>query len=237
MGKRIISQARGKGGPTYTAPSFKYKGSVKHRIRAEEEVSGIVIDLITCRGHSAPLAVIQYEDTEMSLMLAPEGIKVGDTVATGTQQSEIGNTLKLEDIPDGTMIYNIESCPGDGGKFCRAGGTFAKVVSRNKENVSVELPSKKTRVFNSLCRANIGVIAGSGRSEKPLLKAGNAFHKMKAKNKLYPKVSGSAMNAVDHPFGNARTSRKARSKPISKHAPPGRKVGMVGARRSGRRKK
>ena len=72
---------------------------------------------------------------------------------------------------------------------------------------------------------------------KPLLKAGNAYYKMKAKNKLWPRSSASAMNAVDHPFGNKRTSRKSKARPISKNAPPGRKVGTVAARRTGRKKR
>jgi len=134
------------------------------------------------------------------------------------------------------MIFNIESIPGDGGKFVRSSGTFAKVVSQMKDTVIVQLPSKKRKEFHPKCRASIGVVAGGGRPEKPLLKAGNSFFKMKAKNKLWPKVSGSAMNAVDHPFGNKRTSRKSKAKPISRNAPPGRKVGMVAARRTGRKK-
>ena len=103
--------------------------------------------------------------------------------------------------------------------------------------ITVLLPSKKKKIFNGGCRASIGVVAGGGRPDKPMLKAGNMHYKMKAKNKLYPIVSGGAMNAVDHPFGNARSSRKSKAKPVSKNAPPGRKVGMVGARRTGRRKK
>ena len=82
----------------------------------------------------------------------------------------------------------------------------------------------------------MGIIAGGGRLEKPLLRAGTKFYKMKAKNKLWPKVSGNAMNAVDHPHGNKRSQRKSKAKPVSRHAPPGRKVGAVAARRTGRKK-
>lgn len=235
MGKRIISQARGKGSPTYKGPSFKYKGAAKHRSESEP-IRGTVLDLIHCRAHTAPLAVIEYEDSEYSLLLAPEGIRVGDKVGYGSSSKD-GDIAKLKDIPVGALVYNIESIPGDGGKFCRAAGTFAKILSRNSTDVIIQLPSKKTKTFNELCRANLGIIAGSGRTEKPLLKAGHAFYKMKKTNKLYPKVSGGAMNAVDHPFGNKRSSRKANAKVTSKNAPPGRKVGMVGAKRTGRKKK
>ena len=114
---------------------------------------------------------------------------------------------------------------------------FARVVARTPSRVIVQLPSKKQKSFNPECRASIGIVAGGGRTEKPLLKAGTRYYKMKAKNKLWPKVSGASMNAVDHPFGCTRSLRKSKSRPISKNAPPGRKVGMVGARRTGRRKK
>ncbi len=237
MGKRIIAQARGKGSPTYKAPSFNYKGSAKHRSMTPEQISGTVVDLIKCRGHSAPLAIIEYEDYEYNLLLAPEGIKVGDSITAGADTLGVGNILKLQDVPDGALIYNIEAVPGDGGKFCRSAGTFARVVSRNEKNVTVQLPSKKKKVFNINCRVNIGVISGSGMQDKPLLKAGNKYYKMKSKNKLYPKVSAGSMNAVDHPFGNKRSSRKSKARVAPRNAPPGRKVGMVRAKRTGRLKK
>ena len=82
----------------------------------------------------------------------------------------------------------------------------------------------------------IGVVAGGGRVEKPFLKAGKKFFAMKAKNKYWPKVSASAMNAVAHPFGNKRTLRKSKAKPAPKNAPPGRLVGAIRPRRTGRRK-
>jgi large subunit ribosomal protein L2 len=238
MGKRIISQARGKGGPTYKAPSFKYKGSAKHRSFTVEEIKGQVVDIIKCPAHSAPLAIIEYEDQELNLMIAPEGLRVGDIINTGgIKDFSNGSCAFLKDVPEGTMVYNLELKPGDGGKLCRAAGAFAKVVSKINNEVVVILPSKKKKIFHINCRANIGVIAGGGFKDKPLTKAGNSFYKMKAKNKLYPKVSGGAMNAVDHPFGNARSSRKSNAKVVSRHAPPGRKVGMVAARRTGRKKK
>ena len=238
MGKRIIAQARGKGGPRYKAPSFQYKGKAKHRSYTKGSVTGTVVDFIKCRAHSAPLAIVEYDDQEYNLMLAPEGMKVGDNVSAGTEaQKSLGSTVQLKDIPDGALVYNIECNPGDGGKFCRSAGTFAKVMSRTEDKIIIQLPSKKKKTFHNACRANIGVIANSGRHEKPLVKAGNAYYKMKAKNKLYPKVSGGAMNAVDHPFGNARSSRKSKAKVAPRNAPPGRKVGMIKAKRTGRSKR
>lgn len=238
MGKRIITQRRGKGTPTYRAPSFRYKGAVKHKPYSNKNTQGEIDDIIHCRGHSAPLVNVKYEDGEKRLLIAPEGIKSGGMIVSGINTDiEIGNTTRIGDVPEGTLIYNIEAVPGDGGKFARASGVFARVVAITPSRVIVQLPSKKQKSFNPECRASIGIVAGGGRTEKPLLRAGTSYYKMRAKNKLWPKVSGASMNAVDHPFGCTRSLRKSKSRPISKNAPPGRKVGMVGARRTGRRKK
>ena len=236
MGKNLIQQARGKGSPRYRAPSFRYRGSAKHKsYDLESSFNGKIIDFVHCPGHSAPLAQVEFEDGELALMIAPEGSKVGQPIVVGTDASiELGNTLSLSQIPEGTFIYNIESVPGDGGKFCRASGTFAKVANLSQDKVVVVLPSKKKKLFNPKCRATIGVVAAGGRLEKPIVKAGKKHHMMKARNKLYPIVSGSAMNAVDHPFGNKRSSRKSKAKPAPHNAPPGRKVGMIRPRHTGR---
>ena len=125
--------------------------------------------------------------------------------------------------------------PGDGGKFVRSSGTFARVLTKTKDSIVIELPSKKQRSFSPECRACVGMVAGGGRLDKPLLKAGVDYYKMKAKNKLWPSISGSAQNAVDHPFGNSRSSRKSKARPVPRNAPPGRKVGMLRPRRTGRK--
>jgi len=236
MGKNLISQARGRGGPTYRAPSFRYAGRLKHRPWKEGTVHGNVVDLIHCQGHSSPLALIKYEDGDTNLMAASEGMRVGDTITHGNNaELESGNVTRLVNLPEGTLIYNIEGIPGDGGKFARASGTFAKIISKLGDKIIVKLPSRKNKEFHPNCRATIGIIAGGGRLEKPLLKAGRSFYKKKAKNKLWPVMSGCAMNAVDHPFGNKRTSRKSKARPAPKNAPPGRKVGMIRPRRTGRK--
>ncbi|MFT4310097.1 MAG: 50S ribosomal protein L2 [Candidatus Woesearchaeota archaeon] len=238
MGKRIITQRRGKGSTTYRAHSFNFKGEATHPIMHEQVVEGVVVDLVHCAAHTAPLARVAYEHGDEVLLIAPEGVRIGDALQAGSGAVvKEGNVLFLQDIPEGTLIYNIEAKPGDGGKFVRASGTYARIVGKTPAGVVLRLPSKKQKVFNGQCRAAIGVVAGGGRTEKPLLKAGVAHYKHKARNHLYPRVSGSAMNAVDHPFGNKRTSRKSKARPISGNAPPGRKVGMVAAKRTGRKKK
>ncbi len=237
MGKNIIQQARGKGSPTYRVPSFRYLGKAKFKPLKESTTNGKIIDLVKCQGHKAPLVKIQYDDGAGCLLQAPEGIKVGDYVSEGAGIKAMpGNVLPLKDIPEGTPVYNIESRPGDGGKFCRSSGTSARIVTKTEDEAIVLLPSKKQRSFNLNCRAAVGVIAGSGRKEKPMLKAGKMHYLKMATNKLYPRISGAAQNAVDHPFGNKRTSRKAKQKPVSRFAPPGRKVGKISPRRTGRKK-
>ena len=172
------------------------------------------------------------------MLIAPEGVRVGDTIQIGEEVNlKNGNTLQLKNIPEGTLIYNIENMPGDGGKFVRASGAFARVVSNMEKQVTVLLPSKKEKKFNGSCKASIGVIAGAGRTEKPILKAGKRHHMMKAKNKLYPKVSGVAMNAVDHPFGGSSSAVKGKPTQSSRSDPPGRKVGKLAPKRTGRTKK
>ncbi len=237
MGKRIIAQRRGTGSQRYRANSFQFKGKAAHPSLSADTKSGVILDFIKCAAHTAPLAVVDYGD-ETCLVLACEGMRVGDEVNAGSDADPLpGNILTLAQIPEGTLVYNIEAKPGDGGKFVRASGVFGRVVSRTPAGVVIRLPSKRQKVFHEKCRAAIGVLAGGGRTDKPLLKAGIAHYKAKARNHLYPKVSASAMNAVDHPYGNKRTSRKSKAMPVSRHAPPGRKVGMVAARRTGRNKK
>ncbi|MDP7115791.1 MAG: 50S ribosomal protein L2 [Candidatus Woesearchaeota archaeon] len=236
MGKRLIQQARGAGGPTYRAPSFRYKSKAKHKPFDGKDASGEVVGLMHCPGHSAPLAQIKDIDGCEYFIIAPEGIKKGDVLKSGSKvQARVGNTVSLQHLPEGTLLYNIESEPGDGGKYCRASGTFARLVSHRKGKVIIELPSKKQKLFHSQCRATIGIVAGGGRTEKPFLKAGIRYYRMKARNKKYPIMSGAAQNAVDHPFGNKRTSRKSKARPVARNAPPGRKVGMIAARRTGRK--
>ena len=185
MGKNLIQQARGKGSPRYRSPGFNYKGETKYARYEKQTMTGKITDLVHCPGHNAPLAQIEYDNGNVILMQAPEGIRVGDSVEMGNKiELNKGNILPLKNIPEGTSIYNIESSPGDGGKFVRSTGGFAKIVTKMQNKIVVQLPSAKTRMFLPDCRATIGIIAGGGRKEKPFLKAGNKQHAMKPRNKL-----------------------------------------------------
>ncbi len=239
MGKRIISQRRGRGGSVYRAPSHRYVVDLRYRKYDDIEKEGVikaeVLDIIHAPERSAPLLQVKYENGEKGYMLGIEGIKVGDVIQEGAEaEIALGNILPLENIPDGTMICNIESQPGDGGALVRASGSYALVVSHEENSVVVQLPSGQLKSFHPKCRATIGVVAGGGRLDKPIMKAGKKYHMVRAKAKYWPIVRKVAMNAVDHPFGGGSHS-PGKPSTISKRMPPGKKVGLIGARRTGRK--
>ena len=236
MGKNLIQQARGKGGPRYRVPSFNFVGKIKLKRLKNEIIKGRIIDLIGCPGHSAPLAKILYEDGEYSLISAPENVRVGEEVFAGGNEIKPGNVITLKNVPEGINIYNIEDKPGDGGVYCRTTGSTAKIVTKTEKEAIVLMPSKKERNFDLNCRAVVGIVSGSGRTEKPFLKAGKVFYEKRARNKRYPNSSACKQNAVDHPFGNKRSSRKAHQIAVGHFAPPGKKVGKLWPRRTGRKR-
>jgi large subunit ribosomal protein L2 len=237
MGKNLIQQARGKGGPRYRAPSFRYKGKSKYARYDGTTLTGKIIDFVHSQGHNAPLAQIEYDDGNKILIQAPEGVRVGEKVEMGKEVDvRKGNIMPLRSIPEGVDIYNIESFPGDGGKFVKSSGGSAKIITKMQKMIVVEMPSAKRKEFLPDCRATIGVVAGGGRKEKPFLKAGTRYYAMKAKNKLWPKVSGVSMNSVDHPFGGSSSSVKGGVTQSSRNAPPGRKVGKIAPRRTGKKR-
>lgn len=238
MGKNLIQQKRGKGSPRYRAPSFRYKGKSAFAKYEGGITNACVTDILHSSGHSAPLIELKYNSGEVGLLQAPEGIKVGDTIEMGQDvELKAGNILPLKNIPEGTSIYNVEANPGDGGKFVRSSGAFAKIITKMENGIVVELPSSKRKTFLPECRAAIGVVAGSGRTEKPFLKAGSKSYAMKAKNKFWPVVSGTSMNALTHPFGGSSSHAKGIPTQSSRNDPPGRKVGKIAPKRTGRHKR
>jgi len=237
MGKNLKQQRRGRGTAVFRALSRKSVGRIQHVKNLNQNISGNVIDLLKCPMHYAPVAQIKYNNGEDGFIFAPEGMKVGDDIQVGTDvEMKPGNSTELKNIPEGTLIYNIESQPGDGGKFCRTNGTFARVVAKLPGSVTIILPSKKEKKFCPSCRANIGIICGSGRKEKPFLKAGNKHYAMRARNKFWPVVNGNSMNAVAHPFGGGSSHRHKCPRQSSRDAPPGRKVGSISPSRTGKKR-
>jgi len=241
VGKRILVQRRGRGAPTFKASTHKRIAPVKYPNLAknimDNVLKGQIIELIHDPSRGAPLACVELETGEIFYTLAPEGVHEEQIIEIGGKSSiKIGNILPIGLIPEGTTVCNIELLPGDRGKLVRSSGAYATIISHTPEGTLVSLPSGKTRYINDLCLATIGVVAASGRTEKPFVKAGAKFHWMKAKGHKYPRVRGRAMIAAVHPFGSGRRgARKVTT--VSRNAPPGRKVGLIAAKRTGRKKK
>ncbi len=233
MGKRIIQQARGHGSLTYRVRAKAYRYRIGYPPLGTEGKAKIV-KILNSPAHSAPLIKLQV-DGKNFYNLAFDMALEGQEIEIATGEARPGNILPLRDIPIGTRIYNIEVKPGDGGKLVRAAGASAMVVSKGDGLVKVLMPSKRQVIFNEKCRATVGVIAGHGRKEKPIVKAGKKYHIMKARNKLWPRTSAVKMNAVDHPFGSGR-GKRIKPKIAKRNAPPGAKVGLIRPRRTGKKK-
>jgi large subunit ribosomal protein L2 len=223
MGKNLRTQRRGRGtSPTYRSPGHRHFGAVKHFKGVGE---GIVEDIIQAPGRSAPVAIVRY-DEKKTMLIAPDGLEVGQTVTTGKPVIERGCTLPLGEIPEGTLVYNIEMQPGDGGKLVRAAGATALIVSQGPRTI-LQLPSGRMKDFDRHCRATVGVVSGAGRGDKPFYKAGRKFFAYRSLAKAYFKVRGVAMNPVDHPHGGGAHQHVGKPSTVSSGAPPGRKVGRL----------
>mmetsp|Transcript_14552 Transcript_14552/g.28981 ORF Transcript_14552/g.28981 Transcript_14552/m.28981 type:complete len:258 (-) Transcript_14552:56-829(-) len=245
MGKIIAGCRKGKGG-IFKSHVRTRKGAVKLRAfdYAEKHgyIRGIVKDIIHDPGRGAPLAKVQFNNAyeykkDNELLVAVEGMYTGQFIYCGKKAAlAIGNVLPLSAVPEGTICCNIETRLGDRGKFARASGDYAIVVTHDVEKgtTRIRLPSGGKKTVSSTCRAQIGVVAGGGRTDKPLLKAGRAFHKYRVKRNEWPRVRGVAMNPVEHPHGGGNHQHIGMPSTVSKEAPAGRKVGLIGARRTGR---
>jgi large subunit ribosomal protein L2 len=235
MAKRLITQARGAGGPRYLAPSHNYFGAIKLAKASQKLIRGEVMDIVNSVGHSAPLMLVQYENGDVGLMPAALGIRKGEVVFAGPGAPiQPGCVHRLGDVPTGFPVYNIEHTPFDGGKLIRTSGIAAQVVGREGGKVMIKLPSKKIAAFHPNCRAVVGIIAGGGRVEKPWVKGGKHHIARRARGKIHPTVSGVAKNAIDHPFGGSHRRSLGISTTTRRGTPPGRKVGLLWARKTGR---
>lgn len=239
MGRRILVQRKGRGTTQWRSPSHKKIAPAKHPKWAPDKTYvGKIVRIVHETGRGAPLAEIKYEgENKLHYIVVPEGAYVGQIIECGEEAALAnGNTMILGYIPEGTPIYNIEGSPGDGGKYVRSSGLTATIVSTDKTKSMVRLPSGKQKSFSPRCRATIGIVAGGGRGEKPYLKAGTVWHKTRGKARKWPVVRGAAMNACSHPHGGGSHQSPGRPSTVSRHAPPGRKVGNIAARRTGRKK-
>ncbi len=233
MGKRIVQQARGKGSLTYRVrrKGFRYKISYP-----SVEGKGKILKLIHSPGHSAPLLKIQI-DNKIFYNLAFNNAFEGQEINIGKKEGvKVGDIIKLKDAEMGMQVYNIEARPGDGGKLVRTAGSSATVAKKDKKGIFMLLPSKKETRFNENCRVTVGIVAGAGRLDKPVMKAGKTFYAMKARGKKWHLTSRLKVNAIDHPFGGGR-GKRIKSKIAKRNAPPGKKVGHILPRKTGRKKR
>ena len=236
MGKRTLVRRRGRGGKQFRAIIVGKLAPAKYpNFKVEEHHTGKVVDIVHERGRNAPLAKIQFDNGRYSLVPAPDGTIVGNTVEVGTNTAaRAGNILALESIPDGTTVCNIEKNVGDGGKLIKTAGSSAVVFAHSTQGVTVKFPSDKFLTLNQKCRAMVGTIAGGGHKEKPFLKAGTRAKYMQAHGRLYPTVRGIAQAAVYHPHGGGRHQHVGRQSSVGRTTPPGRKVGIIAPRKTGR---
>jgi len=241
MGKRLKQQKRGAGSPRYRSASTRAKADLRYRRYDDAEKTGVligeVVSLVDDPSRTAPLMKVKFDNNEHTLLLAPEGIAVGDTVYVGAQaRLTLGSVLPLYLIPDGAYIFNIARNPGDGGSLVKAAGSYASIVLKEGGTVYVRLPSKVTIELSSECRAQLGIIAGGGRLEKPLLKAGANYYKLrKARKRLWPVVRGVAQSCYNHPHGG-KQHHAGKPTTVSRGSPPGSKIGHLAAKQTGRRK-
>ena len=235
MGKKLLQQRAGRGGINFRSPGWRRVGKVRIP-NIEGDHIGKVIDIVHDPGRNSPLALIRLDNGAEFYVPAVQGLIVGQKIQIGSNiPISTGNIVEIGKVPEGTIVCNIEKTKGDGGKFARAAGTYGVVVGKAGDKVLIKLTSEKIAEVSSNARAIVGIVAGGGITEKPLLKAGNNYWKYKVKATKWPHVRGVAMNAVSHPHGGGLHQSVSRPSTVSRNAPPGRKVGHIAARRTGRK--
>ena len=188
QGKITVRHQGGGNRQKYRKVDFK-----RNKLDMEAEVVGIEYD----PNRSANIALIKYTDGTLSYILAPKGLKDGDKVISADSADiKPGNCLKLENIPVGTLVHNVEINPNQGGKLVRAAGQSAQLMAKEGKYAHLRLPSGEMRLVLACCKATIGVIGNEEHENVKLGKAGKTRHLG-----IRPTVRGSVMNPVDHPHG------------------------------------
>ncbi|REA62137.1 50S ribosomal protein L2 [Dyadobacter luteus] len=161
---------------------------------------------------SARIALVQYADDEKRYVIAPNGLKVGQTIVSGNSVApEVGNALPLGSMPIGTIVHNIELTPGKGGQFARSAGAYAQLVAREGKYAVLKMPSGEMRMILSTCIATVGTVSNSSHMNVSLGKAGRRRWLGRR-----PRVRGVAMNPVDHPMGGGE-GRSSGGQPRSRN--------------------
>ena len=146
---------------------------------------------------TARIALLNYADGEKRYIIAPEGLQVGSVLLSGdTAAPEVGNTLKLSNIPLGSIVHNVEIHPGKGAQLARSAGAYAQLAARDGKYATLKMPSGETRLILTTCLATIGAVSNSDHANEVLGKAGR-----KRWLGRRPRTRPVAMNPVDHPMG------------------------------------
>ena len=223
--KSLLAPAKKKAGRnSYGRITVRHQGGgnkQKYRIidfkRQKLDVAGKVDSLQYDPNRTAFIALIVYEDGQNSYILAPEGLKVGDSVVAGKSADiKPGNALPLENIPVGTVLHNIELHPGKGGQLVRGAGASAQLMAKENGYAQIRMPSGEVRMIALNCMATIGVISNGDHANVSIGKAGRKRHMG-----IRPTVRGSVMNPCDHPHGGGEgKSPVGRSGPVTPWGKP-----------------
>ena len=179
--------------------------------RTKRGVPAIVERLEYDPNRTAFIALIKYEDGELSYILAPQRLAPGDTViAAETADVKPGNAMPLASMPIGTIVHNVEMKPGKGGQIARAAGTYVQLVGRDAGYAILKLKSGETRMLSAECMATVGAVSNPDNSNVSFGKAG----RMRWKGRK-PVVRGVAMNPVDHPHGGGEGRTSGGRHPVS----------------------
>jgi large subunit ribosomal protein L2 len=203
--RSLIIHPRGHGGRDNTGRiTVRHRGGGNRRYvrildfkRDKQNIPARVAAIEYDPNRTARLALLNYADGEKRYIVAPLGIKVGDTLLSGSQ-AEIrpGNNLPLSNIPVGTLIHNVELKPGKGGQLVRSAGGSAQVLAKEGEYAQIRLPSGEVRLVSQVCFATIGQVGNLDHNNIKLGKAGRKRHMG-----IRPTVRGTAMSPRDHPHG------------------------------------
>jgi len=244
MGRVIRGQRKGRGS-VFLSHTHKRQGAARLRSLDFAErhgyIKGMVRDIVHDSGRGAPLAKVEFRDPyrykkNRELFVAAEGMYTGQSIYCGKKASlVVGNVMPLGQMPEGAITCNVEGKQGDRGKLGRTSGGYVTVVNHlDSGKTRIRLPSGARKIVPSTCRGMVGIVAGGGRTDKPLLKAGRAYHKYRVKRNCWPRVRGVAMNPVEHPHGGGNHQHIGHPSTVRRDAPPGKKAGLIAARRTGR---
>ncbi len=202
---RITSRRRGGGHKRrYRIIDFK---------RNKFDIPATVLAIEYDPNRSSRIALLEYKDGEKRYIIAPDGLKVGDTVISSAENTvpfKTGNTMPLGIIPDGMLVHNIELKPGKGAQMARSAGAYARIMANESGMVTLKLPSGEMRMVSENCFATIGVVGNKSHENVKIGKAGRSRWLGKR-----PKVRGVVMNPIDHPHGGGEGKTSGGRHPVS----------------------